>query len=87
MAAFESALEGREEDGKILVRIAPGQKDTSMRLTIRRQTSKLKPLVLKFLTVRKARRRKKRRMNSVRDALGRPSWGELWGWGRLLTFT
>lgn len=75
MAASESALEGREEDGKILVRIATGQKDTAMRLTIRRQTSKLKPLVLKLLTVREARRRKKRRMNSVQDTLGWPSSG------------
>lgn len=87
MAVSESALEGPEEDGKILARITTGPKDTSMRLTIRRQTSKLKLFVLKLLTVREARCRKRRRMNSVRDPLGWLHRGELWGWGRPLTFT
>lgn len=77
MAASKSALEGPEEDGEILSRIATGPKDTSMRLTIRRQTSKLKLFVLKLLTVREARCRKRRRMNSVRDPLGWLHRGEL----------
>lgn len=61
----ESDLEGEGRRSETPVRLATGQKDTSMRLTIRRQTSKLKPFDLKLLTVREGRGRRKEWMSTV----------------------
>lgn len=78
MATSESGLEGAgEKMGNTPVRLATGHKDTSMRLTIRRQTSKLKPFDLKVLTVRKGRGRKKRWMSTA--ARRRGGNGTRWG--------
>lgn len=92
MATSESGLEGSgEKMGNTPVRLATGHKDTSMRLTIRRQTSKLKPFDLKLLTVRKGRGRKKRWISTASRRRGgdgdQMGWEEPRGCGGPLTFT